>query len=55
MLVVDKVQRHFMENEKEAVEACMTIVRVGVFRDGDRIMEWYLSNSKTGIYVIGRI
>ena len=27
--VVDKVQRHFQENEKEAVESCMTISGVG--------------------------
>jgi len=27
--VADEVQRHFLENEKEAVESCMTIVGVG--------------------------
>jgi HAE1 family hydrophobic/amphiphilic exporter-1 len=28
-IVADKVQRHFQENEKEAVESCMTIVGMG--------------------------
>src|SRR4030043_1475482 len=27
--VVDEVQRHFQENEKEAVESCMTISGIG--------------------------
>jgi len=28
-MIADKVQRHFQENEKEAVESCMTIVGMG--------------------------
>ena len=32
--VVDEVQRYFQENEKEAVESCMTIAGVRLFRQG---------------------
>jgi HAE1 family hydrophobic/amphiphilic exporter-1 len=35
-VVADKVRSHFQENEKEAVESCMTIVGMGFFQNTQR-------------------
>jgi len=40
-MVADKVQRHFQENEKEAVESCMTIIGMG-FSGRGRTTAWCL-------------
>ncbi len=39
--VVNAIQRHFRENEKDAVESTMTISGIG-FSEGRRITAWYL-------------
>ncbi len=43
--VVDEVRRYFMENEKKAVETCMTIAGAS-FSEWGRTTVWYLSSSK---------
>ena len=53
--VLDRVQDHFLVDEKDAVESIMTIAGSELFRQRDRTWVWHLSSSRTGSFATGRI
>ena len=52
--VMDGVRDHFLEHEKDAVEACHDDFRRRASPAGDRTRAWPLSSSRTGTSATGR-
>ena len=51
--VLDQVRSHFLEDEKEAVDSCLTLAGRG-FSGPGRMSGWHSSSSRTGSCATGR-